>query len=365
MSYRAVSSRARGFGAIPSGLVTASTASARLGVAASGDPTAQLAAGALEAALSGKAPSFRSTVDSGLQTVATVGAAAACAATGAGAALAPICGYIASSVAGSVSRLLFGPAETCGAAYRAARDGAYGAMRPLCKGDGSCDSAVFRAAERYAERTYGSCALTDNWSMKPQIQAEATKLGIALGKGENGIFGFASEDWKAHTQNRFSSEVGAAVLAAKMRRWEAQAKEAKAVADAEYDALSRSCPKPGIRIPGTTTACEKKAASTATIIASQGYLFAVTDGAQGIAAAQNTALRNQFLAEVAQDKVAATTAATAAATVDRLDQEKREKLSRQIIGAASSTRNRTLAGIALLGAATLGGVYLYQKGAFR
>ncbi len=365
MSYRRAPQHGRRSGSlagIPSSLVVTGANAVAL---KTGDPSAVLAAGALEAALTGKLPSYQSAVSGAITTVATVGAAAACAATGAGAAVAPVCGFIGGTIGGAVGRMIFGSGPSCGAQLRAVRDGAYNGLVDRCKNDKQCQAELQAAAQRYAERRHALCALSDNWAMAPTIRAEAAKLGLRLGTFVENGQAFGSPTWITFVQDRFTSEAGAAILAAKMRRWEADARAAKAVADAEYDALVRVCPKPGIRLPGTTTPCEKKAASTATVIAAQGYLFATSDGAGTIAASQSTALRQQFLAEVAQDKLAQTLAAKDAADDEKEAAAARAVLTQRILGAEDATRNRTLVGIGLLAAAALGGVYAYQKGAFR
>lgn len=362
MSYRRVPSRRAGFGAIPSGLAQATVASTKLALPSSGDPTDGLAAEALEAALTGNGAAFQSTVTKGINTIATVGAAAACAATGAGTVIAPLCGFVAGSVAGSVTKLIFGDGPSCIEAMTTARDGAANALLPRCNNDAMCTREVHTAAQRFAERLYGSCALTDGWSMASTIRAEATRMGLVLGKGENGIFGFASPAWQTYVRERLASEAGAALLGAKQRRWAKESAEAKAVADQEYDTLVKLCPAPPfLRLPGSTTACEKKAAATATQIAAQGYLFAMTDGARGIAATQNAALRSQFAAEVAQDKAIAAQASTLSATQAAQATAARELEAAAILDAASTTRTRNLAGVALLTVAALGGLYVLQR----
>ena len=369
MSYRrAPQPRGRPgpFSGIPSSLaVTAANAGAQ----ASGDPSAVIAAGVLEAALNGKLPSYQAAVSGAITTVATVGAAAACAATGAGAAVAPVCGFIGGTIGGHVGRLVFGSGPSCGAQLRAVRDGAVNGLIEKCKNDKPCQAELQAAAQRFAERRNAFCAISDNWSMAGTIRAEAAKIGLRLGGVTENVKAFGSPTWQIYAQDRFTSEAGAAILAAKMRRWEADARAAKAVADAEYDALVRVCKKPVMRVRGATTQCEKKAAAAANVIAAQGYLFSTTDGSQGIAVSQAAALRQQFFATVEADKSLAALAAK-----DKADDEKdaaaeRMVLSQRILGAESATRNatrnRTLAGFALLAAAALGGVYAYKQGAFR
>ena len=366
MSYRRLASSRRAFGGIPPALAQAGTTSAMLATNTQGDPTVVLAADALNAALTGDSAGFESKVKAGIATVATAGAVAACAATGAGAALAPVCGYIGGFVSGKVGSLIFGDGgPSCMQAMAAARDAANARLTPECKDDAFCIREVNTAAQRFAERQYGSCALTDGWSMASSIRADATRLGIALGKGENGIFGFGSPVWQNFVRDRLTSEAGKAILDARMRRWTAAAAAAKKVADAEYDGLVGHCPKPpAIRLPGPT-ACQKKAASTATQIAAQSYLFAITQGAQGIAETQNNALRAQFLAEVAQDATIATTSNATQRLQATIGQTGLAARSAAILDSEQTTRTRSLIGVGLLAAAALGAVALYQRKASR
>ena len=363
MSYaRPFPTRRHGVGGVPAGLVSAGAAAAKNAAREADRPEVELAVGVLDAALRGDSAAFQAAVNAGIATVAAVGATAACAATGFGVALAPVCGYIGGTVAGQVSKLLFGAdGPSCFQALVRVREASFAAMSPECKGDQACEAELYAASQRYGERVLGSCTLTDNWSMAPLVRAEATRLGIALGKGENGIFGFGSGTWELHAKDRYASEAGAALLRAKMRRWDRQAAAAKAVADAEYDTLRSACPRVGIRIPGSTTPCEKKAAATASLIAAQSYLFSIANGAKPIADSQNAALRNQFFAEVAQDKTLAALLASKTATDAEKAQAARDVQANALRSASAAQESSAVLGVALLAVAALGGFYLYSQ----
>lgn len=362
----------RGFGGLPPEAVQA----ARLGqpglvemVSAQNPalaPEAQIASDLLIATMSGNGPAVENALMNGIKTVAAAGAAAACAATGAGAVAAPVCGFIGGTIGGSVSRMLFPNAgkETCGEGRRRVSGATLNAFSPACKKDSQCLAELTVAANQYAERTLGSCALTDGWSMASTIRAEATKLGTALGKGENGIFGFASGDWRDHASDRLTASAGAAILAAKIRAWEKAAKAAKAAADKEYDTLSKSC---GSRVRSsigrTLTPCQQKAMNAATTIAARAYLYETVDLAPQILITENEAIRRDFLAELAQDKLIAANAAALAKQADLAATEARRQQS-ELIRAASNQadqRPKIVLGIALVTALVAGGIYLHRR----
>ncbi len=377
-----------GFGAAPSiripgaGAVGKTAASAVLAEAFPGGAVppeiateAALATAIFEAAIAGDETAVVSAINATLTTLATVGATAACAATGVGAALAPVCGFVAGSVTKIVGGMIFGGGETCGAALRRVRDGAYNALVPQVGNDKVAQTELYAAAGRYAERTLGSCALTDNWSMSATIRAEATRMGLALGKGENGIFGFASDAWKTYNNDKFTGEAGAIILAAKVRRWALAAKVARALAEKEYAQLQSICDPvvpgrpPRIRVPGGgKTACEEKAWSTAVSIAASSYLFQVVDGAPAILGTQSEATRRMFIAEVAQDRAIAGLAANVAEQKAFQEATARLQTSQALLasvpgGNVLTARSdaRRLIGVGLLALAAVTGIAIVAK----
>lgn len=359
MSYRSL-------GGIPAGAASAAnqTASSLATTAfGPGAPEGQIATSIFAASLSGNGAQVQAALTAGAATIGTMGAAAACAATGVGAVAAPLCGYVGGVVAGKVAGLLFGEGgPSCGEQRAAAVEATKARLVPACGGDRTCFRAVVNAANEYAERSLPACAVLGGWTMAPAMLRELDALHLSRANASPSLrvpAGFFDPKWQRAAKARLSSETGAAILQAKILRWDRDAKAAKAVADAEYDQLVTACPKRLMKSHGITP-CQQKAADAATTIAARSYLFAITDGAKPILATELEAVRRQFRAEVAQDEILATLAAQPT-PAQVADQERRKALSTAIEQNAATTQQRTRMGLALLAVAAVGGAYLWSR----
>jgi hypothetical protein len=357
----------RSLGGIPAGAAAAAnqTASSLATTAfGPGAPEGQLATSIFAASLTGNGAQVQAALTAGAATIGTMGAAAACAATGVGAVAAPLCGYVGGVVVGKLAGLLFGGGgPSCGEQRRAAVEATKARLMPACGGDRVCFRTVIDASEAYAERSLPVCAVMDGWSMKPAMLRELDALHLSRANASPTLLvpaGFFDPKWERAAKARLSSEAGAAILQAKIRRWDRDAKAAKAVADAEYDQLVTACPKRLVKSNGITP-CQRKAADAATTIAARSYLFAITDGAKPILATELEAVRRQFRAEVAQDEAVATLAAAQTKAAQAADQARRAALSTAIEQNATTTHQRTMMGLGLLAVAAVGGAYLWSR----
>lgn len=401
MSYRRSFAGFAGFGATPTQTVASNTAKAVLDDTYGGNvpPEAQLASTLFVAALSGNEAETTAAMRDAISTVATAGAAAACAATGAGALAAPICGAIGGFIANGLTKVVFAatPAPTCDEEWETAVNAHLAALEPLIKewgpdyastgGSGEkglrrhfqgllsayytsmisagfyivpgkdvpCDM-YYKAVPLYAH-TFPTAGRPGQESRAAQYQRE-----LALGRPA------AEALWRS----RLDTGIAAALLEAKVGRWAKASIVAKALADKEYAQLSTLCTAgvlPPIRVPGKRTACEEKAWSAAVTIAASSYLFNVVKGAPAILGTQSEATRKDFIAELKQDREIAGLKASVAAgpafdeATRRL--KKSEDILRSLPGSAALTgrgdSTRTILGIGLLAVAALGGVYVYSQ----
>lgn len=360
---------------------------------------ATLASAVFVGAMSGDLAATTAAMQETITKAGAIGAAAACAATGAGAIAAPVCGAIGAFIAGGVGRAIFGgpSAPTCNDELEATLAAHIASLKPffdthgpdypqaaVAEGDTRNGRAwlirkTTTAVRRYyngmfASRAYiapGKDVPCDSYYkgralvMEPPAQRTYAE-DVAASKGQLVTF----------LKDRLASQLAGFALESKINKWAKASTVARALAEAEYKQLASVCnarppgSPPPIRVPGKRTACEEKAWTAAVNIASASYLFHVVDGAPAILDWLSEATRRAFMAEVEQDRRLSGLENSAAAEKAFREATERLKTSQAILASLPAAQLLTggagpsagaLAGIGLLAAAAIGGLYVMSR----
>ncbi len=351
-------------------------------------PEAELASSIFVATLSGSEAQTVAAMQDAITKASTLGAAAACAATGAGALAAPVCGAIGGFISKGIVSALFsgGSAPSCNEEWSNTVNAHAAALEPLVKAHGpdfpGGGEPWLRRKVRSAVLEYYAMLFASGEYIAPgkSVPCDLYYKGHAF-TAINDIRGMR-EKWQAEAslpqhralwKNRLESTLAGFVLEAKLNRWAKAAVVAKALAEKEYAQLRAVCNpvvpgRPPIRVPGGgRTPCEEKAWDAAITIAASSYLFGVVEGAPAILSTQSNTIRRTFVDEVKQDRAIAGLQNDMAANKALDAAAARLQTSQQILAAMDAsfapgsvvTKSQVLGvGLAILGLA--GAVYLYR-----